>query len=194
MVFRNRNEFIIFVEMKILFNRGMAIIWILALVLPFWVYFSILKFEIRQVKEKVEKEIMVQMEEDDLQMLAFTRKEAEQDLYWEHSKEFEYKGEMYDVVEKKITTDSVYYWCWKDEEETVLKKKLHTLLWDRLSNDQKHQQKKSELYQILDSFFFDQISWTSTVYYSDMIHQYFYLNLYFKFQDPPKAPPPDHTS
>lgn len=172
----------------------MAIIWILALVLPFWAYFSMLKFEIHQVKEKVEKEIMAQMEKDDLQMLAFTKEEAEQDLYWEHSKEFEYRGEMYDIVDKKITEDSVYYWCWWDKEETVLVQKLYSLMRNRLSHDSKHQNKKSQLYQILDSIFLEKKQWNHTPEYVTITHCFYYQKEYFKFQDPPIIPPPDQNS
>lgn len=50
------------------------------------------------------------------------------ELRWEHEREFEYKGQMYDVVEKKIQGDTVLFICWWDHEETRLKEEMKKLL------------------------------------------------------------------
>lgn len=42
------------------------------------------------------------------------------DAKWEHEKEFEWKGEMYDVVKKEQSRDGVIYTCKKDVKEDQL--------------------------------------------------------------------------
>lgn len=68
------------------------------------------------------------VDKDELVLFKFTDAEKENDLRWEHSKEFEYKNEMYDIVETEFKGDTTYYWCWWDYEETKLNKQLDGLL------------------------------------------------------------------
>lgn len=42
--------------------------------------------------------------------------------------EFEFNNQMYDIVDKVISKDSVQYWCWWDFKETKLNKQLDELL------------------------------------------------------------------
>lgn len=58
---------------------------------------------------------------------AFSKVETETLLRWEHSKEFEYEGEMYDVVRAETRNDSVFYTLWWDHEETEINQKLARL-------------------------------------------------------------------
>lgn len=47
-------------------------------------------------------------------------KEESAKLYWEDENEFRYKGEMYDVIEKKTEGNKVLIRCVSDEKETAL--------------------------------------------------------------------------
>ena len=55
----------------------------------------------------------------DVVELSFSKKEAEQ-LEWEEEMEFNYKGEMYDVVEKKVEGNRVTVRCIPDTKEDAL--------------------------------------------------------------------------
>jgi hypothetical protein len=61
-------------------------------------------------------------------------------LKWEHDKEFEYNGQMYDVVEVADIGDSLQYLCWWDKAETATKKNKQKLLYAGIdsSNPSKH--------------------------------------------------------
>lgn len=102
------------------------------------------------MKKEVKHKIIAGVDKEDLVLLAFTKEEAEQQLNWEHSKEFEFKGNMYDIVEQSATSDSVYYWCWWDKEETVLMQKLYALMGQKLDKDPVHHQHKIQFYQFID--------------------------------------------
>lgn len=77
----------------------------------------------RSVGEKIEEGL----EPKELVTLQFSEAELKQ-LKWEHEREFEYKGQMYDVVERKMKGDTTLFVCWWDHEETRLKEEMRKLL------------------------------------------------------------------
>jgi hypothetical protein len=79
------------------------------------------------VKKEVEKHIIAGINKDDLVLLIFSKEETQTLLRWEHSKEFEYNHQMYDVVETLTFGNTICYWCWWDQEETKLNRRLREL-------------------------------------------------------------------
>ncbi len=61
------------------------------------------------VRAVVQEEIQAGMDEEALVLLKFTDTEAQLLLHWEHDREFEYLGQMYDIVETEQIGDTVYY-------------------------------------------------------------------------------------
>ncbi len=112
--------------------------------LPFATTFTLLHYQKKQLKRSIKQKIIEGIDQRELVLLKFSKKDTKSLLRWEHSKEFEYKKEMYDVVEKIETTDTITYWCWWDNEETKLNRQLSDLLnnvWDQNPNKQQKQQK-----------------------------------------------------
>jgi hypothetical protein len=68
------------------------------------------------------------LDRHELLCLAFSEEEMASELKWKHSREFEYKGEMYDIVYIEASADSTVFHCWWDHEETVLNQQLKSLL------------------------------------------------------------------
>ena len=57
---------------------------------------------------------------EELMILSFKKSDMDNgiiDFTWKHSKEFRYNGNMYDVVEKSETKDSICIYCYKDIKE-----------------------------------------------------------------------------
>jgi len=79
------------------------------------------------VKNEVREHLSRGIEAESLVVLRFSREKAKSLLRWEHSGEFEYNGEMYDVVESWTAGDTVFYRCWPDREETELNSRIRTL-------------------------------------------------------------------
>ncbi len=99
-----------------------------------------LQVEKALVRREVKHRMMESIPRDQLVRLAYSHRQAEHELAWEHDREFEYLGEMYDVVEKYETTDSLIVYCWPDREESALNRKLrklHGQVWQ----NQLHQEK-----------------------------------------------------
>lgn len=87
--------------------------------------------------------IIAGMSKEDLVLLAFSREETETKLSWHHSREFEYEGEMFDIVDTAFRGDSVFYWCWHDTEETNIGKQIDDLAARTLGGDpQKKEQQQ----------------------------------------------------
>jgi len=100
------------------------------------------------VKKEVKWKMIEGLDREELALIKLSKKHSDK-LKWEHSKEFEYRGEMYDVVYKKETTDSLFYWCWWDHEETQLNKQRASLTKLLLDSDTKRQESTSRI-----AFFF----------------------------------------
>ncbi len=60
--------------------------------------------------------------ERDLILLVFHREQIGRQLHFEDSQEFEFEGQMYDIVRQQHSGDSLYFWCWPDAKETALNK------------------------------------------------------------------------
>lgn len=86
-----------------------------------------LDLERANVKKAVDRHIVAGIEAGDLVLLEFSRAETETLLRWEHAREFEYDGQMYDVVETWAVGDTVFYRCWWDREETALNNRMRLL-------------------------------------------------------------------
>ena len=78
------------------------------------------------LRKEVKHRMMAGIPKERLSLIISTPETAHL-LDWEHSKEFEYEDEMYDVVYVESKGDSTYYWCWEDHKESELNKELTIL-------------------------------------------------------------------
>lgn len=116
--FKNMNRF------KIL-NR---IVYLLLAVLIMYSSFGylLLYFPLRTViKHSVFKSIeKKEIADDDLVILAFNiddLKFQKYDLIWKKAgKEFRFNGQMYDIENTRLGSDTIYYTCYNDEKENLI--------------------------------------------------------------------------
>lgn len=109
--------------------------------------YIVLRYQKKQVRREVKWKMIAGVDKDELVLFKFTDAEKENDLQWEHSKEFEYKGEMYDIVDSHIEGDTTFYWCWWDYEETKLNKQLDGLLAFAYKKDTRTNNKNQKILQ-----------------------------------------------
>lgn len=107
---------------------------------PFYGTYLYLSLQQKVIQEAVKNEIKEGIPSNELVKLTFSKKEIPKLLKWEHEKEFEFKGQMYDVVEVIDVGDSLQYLCWWDKAETATKKNKQDLLHAAIdaSNPGKH--------------------------------------------------------
>lgn len=113
--------------------------------LPFAISYSLLVVEKRQIKRQVKWKMIAGIDRDELVLLSFSKNEIKTKLRWEHSKEFEYLGEMYDIVEEYQSLDSTHYICWWDSEETILNKRLAKLINKEINSNHVHRDKYNKI-------------------------------------------------
>lgn len=79
------------------------------------------------IRKEVKERIIAGMDKEDLTTFRLSIEDAER-LHWHHDREFEYLGEMYDVVSRTETTDSVILTCWWDRAESEVHRQLDLLM------------------------------------------------------------------
>lgn len=94
----------------------------------------------KRIRHEVKERMIKGMEEEDLVRLTFSKSEVKKKLSWEHSKEFEFDGEKYDVVYSRSSFDSITYYCWWDHEETELEITLNQLVKQSFGRDEASQE------------------------------------------------------
>jgi hypothetical protein len=116
-----------------------------------------LHLEKKAIRRLVKQEILEGFGEDELVHLTFTI-EASKQLEWEHSKEFKFKNQFYDVVRTKISGGNITYSCWLDKQETEVNKKLDHLIADVLDGMPSENESSKALNKLLQSLFTENFS------------------------------------
>ncbi|NND34713.1 MAG: hypothetical protein HKN76_19155, partial [Saprospiraceae bacterium] len=98
-----------------------------SLLLPFIIGWCILTIEERSVEQNVSHLLAAGIETSLLTVIRIA-KEDQQILRWEREDEFEYRGEMYDVVARSESSDSLTFHCWHDVDESEVKEKIQHFL------------------------------------------------------------------
>ena len=134
-------------------QQYISILLILTLVIPTIGMFTWLQAQKQAVRKEVKHQLLAQTDRSELVLLKFHPNEMDDKLEWEHSREFEFDDEMYDVVEQEVHGDTTYFYCWWDHEETTLNRQLNELLTLALGQNEDHHQNKQQLQQFFLSLY-----------------------------------------
>ncbi len=150
------------------------------------------QYQKKQIRRQVKHQIIDQVDREDLVRFEFSEEEIETKLEWKHSKEFRYQGEMYDVVERIPTENGYIFYCWWDNKETNLYKKLDRLLADYLGGNSERNQNKLSFFRILKLLYHEDFCLNFGSIHSeeqDYFTYQFHLKTYILEQDlePPQA-------
>ncbi|MCB0754958.1 MAG: hypothetical protein H6603_02180 [Flavobacteriales bacterium] len=135
-------------------KRLISIFLVLCLILPMLGMFGWLQQRRKEVRREVKHQIIAGLERSELVLLTFTP-EQHSKLKWKHSKEFEFEGEMFDIVETEVVDGVTQYWCWSDDEETALNKQLFELTNIALGLDPLQQKNKDNFQQYCKTLFYE---------------------------------------
>lgn len=85
-------------------------------------------FKVQQVsiRREIKRQIKRGLREDELHVITVTA-ENKHELTWEEENEFEYRGNMYDVVRQETLNGSTKYFCINDRQEETLFANLEDL-------------------------------------------------------------------
>ena len=107
-------------------KKIISTILLLALFAPAIVTYSWLQYRKHAVKREVKWRILNGVDKAELTALTFTKAQADQ-LNWKHSREFEFRGSMYDIVSTADNGATITYWCFNDHEEAHINAQISTL-------------------------------------------------------------------
>jgi len=173
-----------------LHKTTLAIGLLLSLSLPVLGGYAWLLYQKAAVRKGVEVEKKRGFAAEELVLLRFSRAEQAALLHWEHSTEFEYLGQMYDVIRSEAHPDSMYYWCYWDQEETRINQQLAKLQQGHRTDMPRQQQQEERL-----QYFFKSLCLPSQLRIvppqPDQKQLVFYLLAHPKavFFQPPTPPP-----
>ena len=108
-------------------------------------------------KIEVQSKISNGISSSETVILKFSLTESTTLLKWEHSKEFEYHNQMFDVVEAIVVGDSVVYLCYPDTKETRIKNQISDITNSLIGNNQKQTEKEKMLDRFFKNLFFKDI-------------------------------------
>ena len=144
-----------------------------------------------QVKEAVKAHLLAGMGASELTELKLSKADAAVLLEWENSREFEYQGQMFDVVESAIEGDSIRYICYQDHAESRLKRELRRLLARPLKDDPATAGTTQRLISFYQSLFCaERPSWIPPVWVKPRAG-FFYASHFGVPAGPPPVPPPE---
>ncbi len=174
-------------------ERIIAIVFLFVLCAPVATIYTFLQFEKSAIRRDIKGRMIAGMEHEELTLLKFTKEEVKTQLLWEHSKEFEYNGQMYDVVSQEIKGDSIFYRCWWDYKETKLNKKLKKMVASAFDQNEDNRALQKSFFSYLGSFFCTDLfkweveaSFNSEVVYKNVLHQ----TIFNSIKITPPIPPP----
>ncbi len=177
--------------MIILRPKIFGIVFLFLLVAPISTVFLVLKTQQKEVRREVKWKMIAGIDKSELVLLTFKQAEIKAKLSWKHDREFQFKGEFYDIVEKEIHGDSVSYWCWWDNEETQLSQKLENLMANHWIQNPTHKQKKDGIQKLFKSLFFEEIYERSRVLVTTVDYDIWnYIESFQTLTFSPHVPPP----
>lgn len=130
-------------------NRLSVFILLLSLSVPFAGAYTWLHWQISLARKEVKRNMIRGLDQSDLVLLKFSKAETRSLLRWEHSGEFEYQQNMYDIVESEERGDSIWYFCWWDHAETLLNRQLADLTEWAMRGDARSQERQLRLERFL---------------------------------------------
>ena len=161
--------------------------------MPFIGTYHLLLLQKKQVRREIKKQIIAGIEKENLAFFRFSLREPNQ-VFWEHPNEFEYRGNMYDVVLQDTIGDSVYYWCWRDNEETRLNRLLCKLVKENMNNVPTTKARHGQIIHFLESLFSFQVQGFN-IDLTFKLLKFNRIELYFSSTDiVPPVPPPTKWS
>jgi hypothetical protein len=152
-------------------------------------YYS-LNYHKKLVKKSVKWKMIEGIDREELVKMKFTEYEKQNLLKWKHSREFEYKGEMYDIVESYVVGDTTHYWLWWDHEETKLNRQLDDLVSNLFGNSPRNQESQKKLSTFYQTLYFEKVNFNISLFPQKIILYLYYQNNYKSVYSVPPDPPP----
>lgn len=136
-------------------RKIVSIVFLACLIAPFLGSYIWVQIKRSQIRKEVKWKMIAGIDKKELVFMKFSIKDSQEKLNWKHSKEFEYKGEWYDIVDQEIVGDSIQYHLWWDHEETKLSLQLKELIAYTVNQNPLTKDTKNKVTNLLKSLFIE---------------------------------------
>lgn len=172
-------------------KKSNTILFLVFLTAPFLGTYIFLQYNKMEIRKEVSVKIYSGPDKKDLVLLKFTIEESETKLNWKHAGEFEYCGQMYDIVEKRQEGDSIWYSCFHDFKETRLNKEVARLVNRTLGHDPYQKSQTDKLTDFFKTVFWqDAFAWKPYASLYSILNFSFLIFNYSSLAFSPPSPPP----
>ena len=144
-------------EYKVLKKNIIRILLILVFIIPVLGTYTWFIIEKNIIRKQIKLQLIEGIYKEELISLKFCSKNNSE-LNWKDSKEFEYKGEMFDIIETEIKNDSIIYKCFPDKQETEINIKINNLLNFLIGNNKQPNEKHNKLLDFIKKLYFSYFS------------------------------------
>lgn len=93
-------------------------------------YIFVFKIEQNKIRKEMKSFIRSRLSDEELDLIIITNANR-REFQSIHSKEFRYKGSLYDIVREMKTKDTTFYWAVKDDKENDLIVKFSKYIDDK---------------------------------------------------------------
>ncbi len=152
-------------------------------------------FKIQQsrIRYEIKQQIKSGVAEEELVLLKIPRvleEKANSVFRRIHSKEFRYKGSMYDVIRQSDHGDTTWYYCIADVKESGLFAGLERRIKFEINHNTEHKKQSERVLRLLAGLYFNDVDDSEIVYLKDELSVSRY-NFSVKTWSPlPNIPPP----
>lgn len=131
-----------------------GVVFIALLLLQSVVSLFVYDMQLRQSRRKVKWEILNRLSKAELTLVKIaTVLEEHPNPFFkrEHNKEFQFLGEMYDIVQQEKYADTTYYYCFHDSDESAILRNINQWMHDTFGDANRDQ--KSNSHKVLKDIF-----------------------------------------
>lgn len=134
------------------------------------------------------------LDRENLLLLKFTAEESVSLLAWEHPGEFEYNGQMYDIVDTEICGDTIYYRCFADHRETRINKAIEKVVAKAAGQDPVRKNQTDRLTDFFKTLFLQDVNTWKAADINTLNLQFSTFNLQYSSPSfSPPSPPPKES-
>lgn len=135
--------------------------------------------------------MMKGLSDEEMVIHKFSIEDSKTLLKWQHDREFEFQGQMYDIIKIERQGDSITYKCWWDKVETKLNIQLRNAVLLVLGHHPAKKENDKQLGKFQKSLFCQSLEKVPEVIKTDASPTMFYYRLIIsKTLVIPPLPPP----
>ncbi len=151
--------------------------------------FFIIQLRHRKIRSEIKQLIKEGIPEKDLTVITIPFNEANQ-LKWFKKNEFEYLGNMYDVVRQERNSKAIIYHCITDRQESALFAHINELVSQNMNSHQSRKLPVKNLLKLLSNLYSQKISFQLSAPFIKSMRWLTYNNQYMEPAIFPFSPPP----